>query len=171
MYTMATLLAASVSHFASAQAAQPAAQPDPAVHAPSEPSAATISSIQQTLSRFSVAIDTKQFQLLDSVFTPTATTNFTGKTIQSGLPAISAYLQNGLRGAVSQHALNTLYVTQSNPNAAHVINFLQGTFFGQGNLTGQILANFGYYEDDMVKGDNGAWLVQNRVLHNFVSIS
>ena len=133
------------------------------------PSAADVTGIQQTLGLFSVAIDLKQFDLLGAVFAPNATANFTGHSVSVGLPAITSYLTRGLTGLKTQHDLGTLYINMTGPATATSYNWLQGTFFGTGSASGQTLSNFGYYKDDLVKS-RGRWLIQNRVLGNFVSI-
>lgn len=141
---------------------------------PLHPSADVITSIQQTLSLFPVAIDSKQYGLLDQVFTPTASVAFTPTEVPSGLSNIQAWLENVLKDLTSHHHLGGLQINQTNPCEATAINYLQGSFFGQGPAAGQIFFDFGYYEDQLVK-DGGAgsnkWLVQSRVLHAVVSVN
>ena len=133
------------------------------------PSAEDVTGIQQTLSLFPVAIDLKQFDLLDAVFAHNATANFTGHSVSVGVPAIKSYLSKGLTGLISQHNLGTLFVNITGPYTATSYNWLQGSFFGTGNASKQILLDFGYYKDDLVKS-NGRWLVQKRVFGVFVSV-
>lgn len=133
------------------------------------PSADDVIGIQQTLGLFPVAIDLKQFDLLDAVFTPSAVANFTGHSVSVGIPAIKTYLSNGLAGLVSQHNLGTLYINKTGSDLATSYNWLQGTFFGTGAASDQSFSDFGYYKDDMVKS-NGRWLIQNRVFGTFVSV-
>ncbi|KAJ9604880.1 hypothetical protein H2200_010995 [Cladophialophora chaetospira] len=136
---------------------------------PQSPSPETYTSIQNTLSLFSIAYDTKQLSLLDQVFTPTATTNFTGNAVQSGVPAITDFLQSTIIPGGSQHASSTVHVNQTGPATANVISYLSAIFFGSASTQGLAYQNFGYYEDQMVK-QNGKWLVQNRVIHNYGGI-
>lgn len=126
------------------------------------PSADDVTGIQQTLGLFPIAIDLKQFDLLDAVFTPDAVANFTGHSISVGIPAIKDYLSNGLAGLASQHNLGTLYINKTGADTATSYNWLQGSFFGTGAASNQSFSDFGYYKDDMVKSD-GRWLVQNRI--------
>ena len=134
-----------------------------------QPDAETVTSIETTVSLFSIAYDTNRLSLLHDVFTPTATANFTGDSILTGAPAIIEFLTSTIISGGSQHAASTLHVNQTSSDTASVISYLQAVFFGSGATEGQILQNWGYYEDDMVKQRSGRWLVQNRVLHNFVS--
>ena len=133
------------------------------------PPADDVTGIQQTLGLFPIAIDLKQFDLLDAVFAPNAVANFTGHSVSVGLPAIKTYLSNGLAGLASQHNLGTLYINQTGSDTATSYNWLQGSFFGTGAAINQSFSDFGYYQDDMVKS-NGRWLVKNRVFRTFVSI-
>ena len=87
----------------------------------------------------------------------------------AGLPAITDFLQSTLLPGGSQHASSTLHVNQTSLNTATVTSYLQAIFFGFGDTKGLVYQNYGYYEDQMVKQATGKWLVQSRVIHNFVS--
>ncbi|KAL9074716.1 MAG: hypothetical protein Q9161_002085 [Pseudevernia consocians] len=104
----------------------------------------SIVSIEQTLNLFARSVDTHNYALLDSVFSPDATANF-GNGYVDGLPAIKSELQTDLTGKVSQHALSThmIDVSGNQTRTASASTYLQGTFFGQGNLTGQVLHSYG----------------------------
>ena len=134
------------------------------------PSANDLTRIQQTLGLFAVAIDLKEFDLLDAVFTPNAVANFTGHSVSIGVPAIKTYLSNGLAGLVSHHNLGTLYINKTGSDTATSYNWVQGSFFSARAASNQSFSDFGYYKDDMVES-NGRWLVQNRVFGTFVSDS
>jgi hypothetical protein len=129
------------------------------------PTADEITAIQQTLNLFSIAIDTKQYHLLNSVFTSDATfTDFS-----TGRDNIISKLETSLKDITSQHALSNLHVNMTGPGQATTINYLQGAFFGQGDLAGQIYENFGYYQDQLRLQWGGTWLIHNKTLTNFVS--
>ncbi|KAL8686644.1 MAG: hypothetical protein Q9224_005382, partial [Gallowayella concinna] len=132
------------------------------------PSSKDVTAIQQTLGLFPIAIDTKQFDLLDAVFTPTATGNFTGHSVAVGLPAIKSYFAQGLTGLVSQHNLATLYINMTGTEKATAHHWVQDSYFGTGNATESIYMSWGYHEDDLVKS-RGRWLVQKRVSGTSVS--
>ena len=106
----------------------------------------SIVSIEQTLNLFARSVDTHDYALLDSVFSPDATANFaTPAGFVDGLPAIKTELQTALTGTVSHHALSThmISVTGNQNTMASASAYLQGTYFGQGNLTGQIQTTYG----------------------------
>ena len=105
-----------------------------------------IVSIEQTLNLFARSVDTHDYALLDSVFASDAVANFaTPAGFVDGLPAIKTELRTALTGTISQHALSThmIYVAGGQPTTASARTYLQGTFFGQGNLTGQIQTTYG----------------------------
>ena len=100
--------------------------------------------IEQTLNRFSRSVDTHNYSILDTVFTDDAIANFADGTELYGLTTIKSALQTGLVGMISQHALSTQQVeVNSALQQASAVSYLQGTFFGQGNLTGQIYTTYG----------------------------
>lgn len=111
-----------------------------------EPSSHAIQEIEQTLNTFSHAVDTHDFALLDLVFAPNATANFDdGRGTLRGLTAISTQLQSGLTGTITHHSLSTHWVRLVSPTKASSASYLQGTFFGQGDLAGQISTTYGRY--------------------------
>lgn len=108
-------------------------------------------SIEQTLNTFSHSVDAHDYDLLDAVFAPDAIANFrTSAGIVSGLENIKAMLNQSLAGTVSHHSLGTITVNfdSSNGTSATTSTYLEGTFFGQGNLTGQICTTYGRYVSD-----------------------
>ena len=108
----------------------------------------SIVAIEQTLNLFSRSVDDHDYALLDSIFSPNATANFaTPAGFVDGLPAIKTELQIALAGSVSQHALSThmINLTGNQATMASASTYLQGTFFGQGDLTGQIQTTYGRY--------------------------
>ena len=134
------------------------------------PGADTFASIQNTLAHFSIAYDTQQLSLLSEVFTRNATTDFTGKSVQTGLPAITAFLESTLLPGGPRHASSTMHVNQTESDAATVVSYLQGIFFGSGAIQGLVYQNHGVYEDSMVRLETGKWSVQNRLIRNIVSL-
>lgn len=135
------------------------------------PQVAAIVSIQQTLALFPIAVDTKNYDLFSSVFTPNVSANFSMPGSQNihGIPMLTASLSKGLAGLVSQHSLSTLSVNFSSPTVATSVQYLVGTFFGQGNLTGQVSSNYGNYVDTLLLQDDGSWLVSKRTFESLVS--
>ena len=139
-------------------------------HVPSQTT--SLVSIQQTLALFAVAVDTKNYALFSSVFTPNVTANFStpGTENIQGISQLTEILSQNLTGLISQHSLSTLQVNFTSQTVATSVQYLVGTFFGQGNLTGQTLSNYGSYVDTLLLQEDGGWLVNARVLRNLVSL-
>lgn len=141
---------------------------------PSHPSADVLASVQQTLNLFPIAIDNKNFSILNQVFTTDAFAAFQPDQPQYSLQNITGWLELFLSNVTSHHSLGGLYVTQENPCEATAISYLQGSFFGRGPATGQMYQSFGYYQDQLFKNGgigSDSWLVVNRTLHGIVSTS
>ena len=103
-----------------------------------------ITDIEQTLNRFSLAVDTHDWTLLQSVFTEDAVGIFGAGTEEiQGLATLETALRTTLTGTLSQHALSTQTVDFTGERSAFAISYLQGTFFGTGNLTGQTYTTYG----------------------------
>lgn len=137
---------------------------------PARSGPAAIVDIQQTLNQYALSVDSKNYVILADIFTPDARADFLVFPVVHGLPAIVAVLSKALEGLISQHSLTTQVITLESETDASAITYLQGNFFGQGNLTGQVLNNYGKYIDDLTFVQNVGWRVRNRTLVNFVSL-
>jgi hypothetical protein len=127
-------------------------------------------SIANTLALFSVAYDTRSLTLLSSVFTPTAVTNFSSTApLQSGIPAITSFLNSTITPGGSQHISSTIHIVRTGEGTADVTSYVSATFFGSGNLTGQIFQSWGIYFDEFVRGIDG-WLIQSRKIEVLVCL-
>ena len=125
--------------------------------------------VQQTLNLFPLSVDSKNYTILSEIFTEDAIANFQLFPIANGLPAIVDGLSRLLAPLVSQHSYTTQEITLDNGTDGSAITYLQGNFFGQGNLTGQVLNNYGKYLDDLTFVDGVGWRVRNRTLITIVS--
>lgn len=107
-----------------------------------------IAEIAQTVNRFSVAVDTHDFVLLQSVFSQNAVAHFGPETQPlHGLQKIETALRATLNKTISQHTLSTQTVTFIDNQSALATSYLQGTFFGTGELVGQTHTTYGRYVD------------------------
>ncbi|KAL9133718.1 MAG: hypothetical protein Q9175_005100 [Cornicularia normoerica] len=95
--------------------------------------------IQQTLNLFAIAVDQHRLELLPQVFTADVIANFSipGGTIQHGLDAVTQLLMT-LQAIPSLHYQSTNYLNFTTSQQAHATTYLTGTFFGSGDLQGQI---------------------------------
>lgn len=122
-----------------------------------------IVAIQQTLNLFPLSVDRKDYGLLAHVFSQDVTANFLVGPVCHSLTAVHQQLQAHLKGLVSHHSLTTQSIEFPDSGRATATSYLIAAFFGQGQLAGQFLINYGRYEDTLV-WDDGAWKVNNRTL-------
>jgi len=122
--------------------------------------------IHQTLHTYALAIDSKNFSLLSSVFAPTGFANYTGPLADlSGLPAIQTALAASVANVDSQHLLGTTVINiDADGETANSTTYFQASLFGKGNFAGQLLVDYGFYRDTLVKSADGAWLIDTRFL-------
>lgn len=124
--------------------------------------------IHTSLTQYARAIDTKNFALLSSVFTPDARANYTSYLSNlAGLPAIQSSLQAAVAKIDSQHLLGSITIDIADDGEVAVANsttYFQASLFGKGNLTGKVLYQYGYYVDDLVLVRDQGWRILKREL-------
>ena len=138
----------------------------------SVPSAKDELQIRNKLSLYAVAIDTKNFALLDQVFTPDVVVDYRvpNTSILYGLPAVKAYVVKALAGFVTQHTLSTTIVYQTDQKGiVNSTTYLVANYLGQGNLTGQAAYVYGSYSDAWTE-QKGHWRSKARTLDLYVCI-
>ncbi|MCJ1460074.1 hypothetical protein MMC28_010453 [Mycoblastus sanguinarius] len=125
--------------------------------------------IRDQISLYSIALDTKNFALLSEVLTVDTVGNYglpPPNTILNGLAENQKVLKATIDGFVMQETISTTvvdFIDESSPNSTA---YLVANYFGQGNLTGQLLSVYGKYEDDWAFED-GSWKIKNRTLSFF----
>lgn len=95
-----------------------------------------------------------------------------------GLANVEALFKNNLPpGTVTQTAVTTQSISlsdfddQGSASEATALSYYIDTYFGQGNLTGQIFTLYYRYEDTLVKTNlqgNGGWRITTRIMRYFV---
>ena len=96
--------------------------------------------IRFTVALYAFAIDGKDFESLDLVFTDDAVANFSAPIgVVTSLSAIKSVVQKTLAYVHTQHKLSTQIIDIS-PNGcqAKSVTYLDASHFGQGNYTGQV---------------------------------
>ncbi|KAK5129411.1 hypothetical protein LTR08_003267 [Meristemomyces frigidus] len=129
--------------------------------------------ISNTLARYCLALDTKDFALLHRVFTPDVHAIYPfGGHIQGVQPVADA-IQKRLAPISSQHALTTQHLAiAADGRSAEATTYFTGIHFGQGKWAGQQVTAWGKYVDtltlfpesgvDVLPGSSGQWLVSRR---------
>lgn len=141
--------------------------------------------IERVSALYSILIDKLNWSALDTVFTSNATFDFSNPKVPllHGLQAIEKTLAAlAPPGTVSQHTSSTQVISLSGSDrktdgavvyTAQALSYSVGTYFGTGNLTGQIRTFYGKFEDTFVKTSlpgSGGWRIDSRVLSFVVSI-
>jgi hypothetical protein len=140
---------------------------------PYEPTAATLNAIRNTLSNYCIALDTKQFDLLRTVFVPEVICNYTAVSPTNpsiiGLDKFLERIQIILKGRITQHALSTQRLEFDEKDGK--VNCQALTYFTANTFTeedGQLnhVSVFGYYEDLLYEVDGG-WKIFERTVKAF----
>jgi hypothetical protein len=119
--------------------------------------------IDDLLTRYTIALDTRQWDLLSTVFTPDATIDYTSSQgIKGTFPEVAAWLEKALSAfTVSQHLLGNRQIQ---------LDGHRGTgrtyFFNPNTLTGpsgtpSMLYVGGFYLDSFLRTEDG-WRITDR---------
>ncbi|KAK7959467.1 uncharacterized protein PG986_004321, partial [Apiospora aurea] len=124
--------------------------------------------IKNTIARYCIALDTKNWELLKSaVFTPDVQADFPFNHDMRGVDAVSATIQGRLKNIPTQHALTTQMVEiQPDGVTANATTYFTGIHFGRGKWQGHHLTSWGSYVDTLVRDDGkpGNWLISKRTV-------
>lgn len=115
-----------------------------------------IETIRQTLHFYSLVLDTKTFPLLDQVFAPSATANYSGLAgIFEGLPAIQTFLAGSLAAYPrTQHLIGNHIIDVCASKTAVSQTYFQATHF-PANATGEIFTAYVTHQDVWEKTKEG----------------
>jgi hypothetical protein len=114
-----------------------------------------IETIRQTLHFYALVLDSKAFPLLDRVFTPTATANYSGLAgIFEGLPAIQTFLAGSLADyPKTQHLIGNHIIDVCASKNAVSQTYFQATHFP--NTTAGIFTAYVTHQDIWEKTRDG----------------
>ncbi|KAK6430281.1 hypothetical protein LTR95_013567 [Oleoguttula sp. CCFEE 5521] len=111
--------------------------------------------IQNTISTYSLALDSKDFGRLAQVFTPDVVANYSEPlNVLTGLAQVQQVLQKSLAPVTTQHALST-QVIDIHGDAADSTTYITTSHFGNGLYEGQVLYAYGRYVDQLVRAGRG----------------
>lgn len=147
---------------------------------PSLGSPADVLYVEKVLSDYALITDSGSFSTLNSVFTTNLTFDFGGPPgIVKGLVNLEAeFTRIFPPGTISQTAVSTKSISlsdfddQGSASQATTLSYITETFFGKGNLTGQIVAVYARFEDTLIKTKlrgNDGWRIATRINKYFVS--
>lgn len=121
--------------------------------------------IQDVLVRYSTAIDTKRFDLLDDVFTPDGIGDYTASGgIRGTLPEIKTWLAQALSiFTVVQHLVTNLTVDIRGDEATSTCYLFNPLGYPSDDGSVEMLWCGAQYEDKLVRTGNG-WRIRERVI-------
>ena len=124
--------------------------------------------IRETLLRYAAGIDRRDWDLMLSCFTDDVWSNFQGNDLGRGRDKILAYINTaaaGLRIVSSMHLLANMYIELDGAKATADTYGIGYLVFDAG--AGPTLrTRHLHYIDDLVRVDDGSWLIAKRVLTN-----
>ena len=127
--------------------------------------------IRNKISLYGIATDNRDLAQYAEIFMLDVVADYEG-TISNGLPAFQAFELASIGNNVTQHAISTTVVEQSQAakgkGAIESTAYVVVTYLGQGSLTGQVAQFYGKYLDQWMEGKDG-WKIKKRTLRLFVS--
>ncbi|KAK5693333.1 hypothetical protein LTR17_025084 [Elasticomyces elasticus] len=127
--------------------------------------------IKNTISRYCLALDTKDFELLKQVFTDDVDTIYPFGGQRKGVQSVADAIQKRLSPVASQHALTTQQIeVAADGKSASAMTYFTGVHFGKGKWDGKEVTAWGRYDDqlvlvetgDHVTGASGSWRISRR---------
>jgi 3-phenylpropionate/cinnamic acid dioxygenase small subunit len=119
--------------------------------------------IDDLLIRYTVAIDKKDWNLLDTCFTPDATVDYTSSGgVKGPYPEVRQWLEKALSVfPVTQHFISNTTVEISGDTAKARTYVINPMVFKNPDGTDHIFTVGAYYNDDLAWTDDG-WRITNR---------
>lgn len=120
--------------------------------------------IEDVLTRYAWALDSKQFDELDGVFTPDAHLDYTSSGGEAGAyPDVKAWLAKVLpHFPAYQHLVTNKHITINGDRATSRAEFYNPMVMAQRDGTTSIFFVGGEYHDDLLRTPNG-WRITNRL--------
>lgn len=130
--------------------------------------AEAIAAINQALSLYSIALDTKNFTALSGVFTEDVVAYIAPGSAINGRAAYEKFLASDLSPYKTQHLTNTVFAYNIKGTTAESVSYQQAIYIGTGSLLGQVVT---FYErfDDSWRRVEGRWKSFKRTIDIFVS--
>lgn len=120
--------------------------------------------IQSLLTRYCTSIDSKEFDSLDTVFTPDAFIDYTASGGTKGVfPQVKAWLAEVLAMfSMTQHIIANFEISVNGDKATSRCVFYNPMQFAQPEETKPMFWVGGYYNDKLIRTPNG-WRITQRI--------
>ncbi len=124
--------------------------------------------IEDLILEYAIALDRKDYDLLDNIFTPDAHVEYLGIGDCHGCDAVKGLVTGVLEQcAETQHMLSNIRI-KLNGDTATASCYLQAIHVGKGDHEGQLLTIWGEYLDELILTDSG-WRISKRQLRTIFS--
>ncbi|KAE9369899.1 hypothetical protein N431DRAFT_414235 [Stipitochalara longipes BDJ] len=124
-----------------------------------------VEAIRTTLALYPLAIDGKNFEALDQVFSSNAVANYSAPlNVLTPLSTIESVLQSSLAAVTTQHAFATQLIDVLSPVSAFSVTYYTATHFGRGPFLGATATAYGQYQDLWAKQSDASWKITHRNL-------
>jgi hypothetical protein len=144
-----------------------------------KPTESELLSIRNTISNYSIALDTKSFDLLYSVFSKDVVADYSAVSPKNptinGLDDFMERIKGILDGRGTQHALSTQRLTFEEQKEGKGVVCVALTYFTANTfVTGDDgvldhVSVYGWYDDRLVEVEEGEWRIVHRKVNTFVS--
>ncbi|KAL5339024.1 hypothetical protein BJX70DRAFT_364810 [Aspergillus crustosus] len=133
---------------------------------PATVDASSTEAIRQTLALYPLAIDGKNFDALNLIFTEDVVANYSAPLgILTPLSSIQATLSGSLACVSTQHSFETQLIDVTSKSEATSITYYQASHFGlKEGFTGEVATAYGQYQDFWRRQRDGTWKVVSRNL-------
>lgn len=126
--------------------------------------------LTQVLTRYATACDTRNWALLDGVFTPGCETVYGGSYVCRGIEQVRHMISSHLDGCgATQHLLGNLEVNASNPPKVRSKIQVRAVHCGLAERSKLRYDAIGFYEDEWVQLPQG-WRIQHRSMTMLLEI-
>ncbi len=123
------------------------------------------SDIHRILAEYAEALDRREYDRLDRVFTPDATTHYVGIGHFNGIDAIKGLMAKVLdQCGPTQHLLGTMRI-EPQGDEAEARCYLQAIHRGKGEFADSLHTVWGEYRDRLQRTADG-WRIVHRELHS-----
>ena len=128
-----------------------------------------VDAIRNTLAQYPFAIDDKNFDRLDRVFTEDAVANYGAPIgVLAGLPAIKTIADGLAQFNRTHHSYGTQYIKICSPISAIAITYFTSSQFLTAEVGAtlvpdtKVLYAYGQYQDTLAKQNDGTWKITYR---------
>lgn len=123
---------------------------------------ANTAAVVNVVNRYALAVDTRRWDLFDSIFDDSAEVDFGFGAIWNGREAVKDAFRSIHDGYDATVHTTTNHVVGIDGDSAHCLSYVHGRFIKQIDGSGAEFESAGWYDDTLRHG-GGGWLITRRV--------